>query len=417
MLKKLLAVLLIVCLIVCCTSCASKSEDDETSDGFWQNIKTSQKTRLTETTTTTVDKNHVIVDNFVGKHYAEELAMDAEFLSTYSPMFQKAYNADYPEGYVFKQYPEPGSEIKLKDTITLWISTGERTTEIPEVRAGEHYDVVYKKLKDAGFEVKQVEEVSETIEVGHVVRIDPSYPGEAVAGSEIRVFVSIGTEEPDPVKIPDVMNVAVADAKSRLAASGFNNVTEKLVNSTAKEGTVVGISPKVGETVSPLSEITLEVSSGYRDVQIVVPLPDVSSAVDIQVYAPVENGNKWETGKLKEYKGVLPSSIKNLVFTTTAPLESYEVTVNILLPGQKEYFEYARCTVNGKTGDATCDIREIPTVGTTTAATTVATATTTVTTKIDTTVNTAVPTTTQGDGSDIENEVPAEDILGGLGEE
>ena len=29
----------------------------------------------------------------------------------------------------------------------------------------------------------------------------------------------------------------------------------------------------------------------------------------------------------------------------------------------------------------------------------------------------AVPTTTQGDESDIENEVPAEDILGGLGEE
>lgn len=291
-------------------------------------------------------KDTITVENFVGKHYYDELVNDSEFLSTYSPKVEEMYDPEYPEGYVIKQDPEEGSKIKLKDPITLWISKGQRQLDIPQV-TGLHIDDARKSLKDAGFsDIKIEQEISDTVALNYVIRTSPMYPNTAVADDVITVYVSAGAEEPDPVEIPNIKNVSLDAAKSKLIEKGFSdsNIEIVYVNKGSIENNVMDVSPAVGTMVSPLDKVTLTVSSGYQDATVILPLPNTSTAIDVYIYV---GGDPHD-----EVKNILPNVKGTLEFTTSLQENEYEVTVKIAKAGTKVYLDYATYTVNGRTGQS-----------------------------------------------------------------
>jgi len=293
-------------------------------------------------------KNSIEVGNFVGKHYVNELANDVDFLNTYTLKFEKANNADYPDGYIFKQEPEAGTKIKLKGQLTLWISSGEKLTEVPEVTEGEHIDVVRARIEQEGFTVKLVQANSDTVAEDCVIKTEPAYPNKVASGSEIKVFVSIGVEAPDPVVIPNITNVSLADAQKKLNDSGLANVDVVYTNDAAVKDTVISVSPAVGETVVPTETITLTVSSGYRNVDILLPLPETSTTVDLQVFVD----GTLDTTLSKQFVNILPDKKKSVTFTVGLQKDEYDVTVKIAPAGTGNWQIYTSYTVDGVNGTA-----------------------------------------------------------------
>jgi serine/threonine-protein kinase len=314
-------------------------------------------------------KNTVEVENFIGKHYASELANNAEFLNTYELEFVYENSTEYGEGYVLWQKPKAGDRIKIKDTLTLCISTGEKLSQVPEVKVGEHVDMVRARLEQAGFVVRIVEENSTEHKEDTVIKTVPEYPNRVPSGSEIQVFVSLGEEKADPVVIPNIQNVALKDAISRLTAAGFakDKIKTTVVNNKAPKDTVIGISPAVGTEVDPASEITLTVSSGYQDVQLTVPLPNTSTAVDLRIFVAGQENKTLSNS----FKGILPDKKKQISFTVSEQTDSYDVTIQIAVAGTENYQDYTNYLVSGSSGMAQqqkAPVFNEPVTGTTTTA-------------------------------------------------
>lgn len=140
-----------------------------------------------------------------------------------------------------------------------------------EVRnvAGLQLDVARQLLEDDGFVVNPQFENDDSIEPGAVIRTDPPAGETAPFGSEIDVFVSVGSER---IPVPAVVGMTEAQARAAIEAAGLEvgNV-EMRPDPEFEEGTVVETSPVAGVEISPAIPVDLVVSSGPET----VVLPDV----------------------------------------------------------------------------------------------------------------------------------------------
>lgn len=74
------------------------------------------------------------------------------------------------------------------------------------------------------------------------------------------------------------------------------------------------------------SEVVLTVSTGYRDLTLTVPLPDLDDAIDLKVYIDgIEQTGAAYTG----FKGILPNVKKTLDIPFTEQKASYRVSIRV----------------------------------------------------------------------------------------
>ncbi len=294
-------------------------------------------------------REDIIVDDFVGKSYNEEVRSHPN-IGNYEIRLEEGFD-DQPAGYVYKQEPSAGSTIKIKGVLTLYISKGSRLEEVPPFIPGESAEEVRARLISAEFEVEKAEESSTDYKVGTVIRLDPE-PGQKVQhGSKITMYVSSGEPEEEPIPMPNVEHLSVTDAVERLVTAGFtrSKIKTDYVNNAAAKDTVLSVTPEHSKSYAPDVEIILSVSTGYVDVPISMPLPDTDTAVDLQFYIA---GFKEET-LTSRYTGIVPRDIGTLDFSVGEAKDSYKVTVKISEAGKNSFSDYATYTVNGKTGKAT----------------------------------------------------------------
>lgn len=326
-------------------------------------------------------KENIEVENFVGKTL-EEVTNNEEYAKLYkfNPPEQE-YSNEYDKGVICKQNPKPGTSKKIKVEITLTVSMGKRTVQIPEVQENEHKDVVVSRITAAGFVPQLTQMTSDTVAKDRVVKTVPAFPDQAEEGSVVVIYVSTGEEEPEPISVPNVINLGLEDAKTQLRNAGFivNDPAVKYVNDKSPKGTVLQQSLEKGSMQKPGTECVLTVSSGFQDVEITVPLPDTTTPVDVQVYV---NG-KLNSSLSDSYKNILPSVVGNLKLKCTEQAASYNVTIMLSVAGKNDYKQYASYTVDALAGSSKLEGTPIwtePSKGTTTTTTTVTTTTTTTTT-------------------------------------
>lgn len=326
-------------------------------------------------------KENIEVENFVGKTL-EEVTNNEEYAKLYkfNPPEQE-YSNEYDKGVICKQNPKPGTSKKIKVEITLTVSMGKRTVQIPEVQENEHKDVVVSRITAAGFVPQLTQMTSDTVAKDRVVKTVPAFPDQAEEGSVVVIYVSTGEEEPEPISVPNVINLGLEDAKTQLRNAGFivNAPAVKYVNDKSPKGTVLQQSLEKGSMQKPGTECVLTVSSGFQDVEITVPLPDTTTPVDVQVYV---NG-KLNSSLSDSYKNILPSVVGNLKLKCTEQAASYNVTIMLSVAGKNDYKQYASYTADALAGSSKLEGTPIwtePSKGTTTTTTTVTTTTTTTTT-------------------------------------
>ena len=289
------------------------------------------------------------VEDFVGRMY-EDVANDVEYIQKYTFELQEKWDKA-PAGMIIDQNPLKGRSIKIKDTVTLYVSKGEKKVDIPSVQPGQDQKSVLALLELNGFTNTQIiEETSSEVAEGFVIRIEPGYPNKVPVDTMIRVYVSTGEREPDPKAVPNVEGIAQADAIRILTENGFVVNVENIQRQNHEyfpANTVISQSPAKDTMLKPGSEVTLVVSSGFTDMELIVKLPpNTSTLVDLQV---IINGKlRTEEEYSTNLRGLMPNQLKKVTLTLREQLAIYNVTIKIKRSADNDtqYQDYISYTVD-----------------------------------------------------------------------
>lgn len=141
------------------------------------------------------------------------------------------------------------------------------SVSVPNV-VGATWDSASNALQKRDLDAVKVEENSDDVEKGTVIRTEPGSGTNVARNQDIRVVVSIG---PQQIAIPDLANQAQDAAEKALTAAGF---TVGAINSDyspdVPEGTVMSSDPANGTQHTKGTVVNLTVSNGKVD------LPDVT---------------------------------------------------------------------------------------------------------------------------------------------
>ncbi|MFE6776140.1 Stk1 family PASTA domain-containing Ser/Thr kinase [Streptomyces sp. NPDC057702] len=172
------------------------------------------------------------------------------------------------EGRVISTHPKSNARIRNTGTVTLTVSRGTETAEVPNV-AGMPLKDARKKIEDAGLSLGKVtRRFSEETRRGDVLGSEPKAGTERRPDSAVAVVVSKGA----PVDLPDVVGDTLEDAESELRDAGLEvRVAEERVFSDEDEDSVALQNPPGDSRVAEGDTITLTVSKGQEMIEV----PDV----------------------------------------------------------------------------------------------------------------------------------------------
>ena len=135
-----------------------------------------------------VSGEEISCPKFVGQR-VEDVFSNTDYTDNFSLEQKWEYNADYAEGTVYKQSVSAGKKIGKYTVITLYISMGPESINIPELQ-GKTEAAAVSQLKSLGLKVTVKKEACKGIEKGLVIRVEPKTQSKIVSGSEVIVYIS-----------------------------------------------------------------------------------------------------------------------------------------------------------------------------------------------------------------------------------
>lgn len=149
----------------------------------------------------------VALPEVVGRPVAEAAAALAQagWVAVEGP---RRYHEQIPAGAVVAT--EPARRAPPGETVRLIVSDGPRPVPVPDV-AGRSFEEAQAVLAARGFPAERVEEFSDTVAAGRVIRTDPAGGRETQPGRTVRVVVSRG---PDVVMVPDLRARTIDEASA-----------------------------------------------------------------------------------------------------------------------------------------------------------------------------------------------------------
>ncbi|WP_053653825.1 Stk1 family PASTA domain-containing Ser/Thr kinase [Streptomyces sp. MMG1121] len=207
---------------------------------------------------------------------------------------KREYNDAVQRGTVIGTDPAPGSRIRGHDAVTLTVSLGPETVNVPDV-TGRPLAEARTRLKADGLEPGMVtREFSDGVPEGSVIGTTPQAGTKRHAGSAIALTVSKGS----PVDVPDVTGDDPADARQTLTDAGLKVViAPDRVNSEYDKGKVAQQSPGDGSQAAKGDTVTLTLSKGPQMVEV----PDVTGDSVSDAHTALEGAGF----KVSEDRGLL----------------------------------------------------------------------------------------------------------------
>ena len=170
---------------------------------------------------------------------------------TVSPTLKQAYSDTVPEGQVIGTTPAAGAQVRGGQTITITVSKGLPTVQIPDISVGTPYDQAKSQLTALKFKVTRDDEFNDTVPQGAVISVSPTGP--ATKFSTVTVVVSKG---PDVVQVPDIpLGTPIAAAQASLQQAGLVPQIVPIGGSTPVS--VLTTRPGKGQTVKRGSQVVV----------------------------------------------------------------------------------------------------------------------------------------------------------------
>ena len=218
----------------------------------------------------TDQKADIVLEDFVGMTRAEAEASAQISAGQINVEWVEEYSSTYGEGYIYKQSPTGGRNIREGQTVTLTVSLGTQYVAIPDVTNYVQADAE-QLLRDSGLSVLVVQNVEPSVAVGAVIRTDPAAGTSVAAGSTVVVYVS-RQQVSTTTTVPSVVGMTVNDARTLLVQKKLTLGSQTQAYSDQPEGTIIAQGTAAGSTVKFNSRINVTVSAGPE------PEPEVPEA-------------------------------------------------------------------------------------------------------------------------------------------
>lgn len=169
-----------------------------------------------------------------------------------------------PIGEILNQEPSPETLVKAGAIISLTVSSGPSTDSMRDLvnYTAQNATTILNNL-GLKLHIREVQESSDTIVAGAVIRTDPEKDAVLTSGQEVVLYVSSG---------PNIVHVPVPELVGKTLEAATKELDElklkygvSYVDSDTAEGTVIFQSIKQMEKVKEGTTINLQVSNGKRE--------------------------------------------------------------------------------------------------------------------------------------------------------
>lgn len=206
------------------------------------------------TTATTVAE--VQVPNVVGLRQA---AAEAEIRRAgLAVLVVPTEDADATEGEVLRQSPGAGDTVPEGTVVEIAVAAGPTVVTVPDV-TGEDVATATRALEDLKLIVRTVDEASDTVPAGTVIRQSPSGGVTLKPGSTVELTVSTGQEQGT---VPNVVGMDLTNAENTLIAAGLVLGGTSEESAQAPAGSVIAQDPAAGAKAPAGSAVSVVVSTG-----------------------------------------------------------------------------------------------------------------------------------------------------------
>ena len=245
------------------------------------------------------------------------------------------FNAEYPEGQICAQTPEPKSKVREGGmTITVTISGGEDNMYMPFVEGWDARKAIQLLQNEMGLDVKQEEDWSDAITKGFVISQSLVQDIKVVKGQEVTIVVSKGPEQKQAT-VTRFLNVPIEEAKVQIEQLGLKvgEVREQYSDEYA-EGRVSWQSIEPATQVDKGTSIDLWVSKGPEPVATPTPEPTPTPP------PPSEPSDVPPAQTNQPPEPTVNASAAGSSQTVTADLSGYSGSVHVTITvGDKTIFD------------------------------------------------------------------------------
>ena len=211
----------------------------------------------------------IIVPDLIGRNIDEVMA-DPDITDNFTVKeATERQESDRPVGEILEQDPDgDGKKKATKGTIiTVTVSSGgENVKDTYKVIdfTGKTLDYVQAALASHDIKCEVVEEYSDDVEEGKVIRTDPEAGAELEKGATLTVYISKGKQKEDNenVAVPGLLGMTEDQARAALEAKGLKIGSVDKVDSSAEAGSVVWQSQDAGAEVTKGSTVNIQISKG-----------------------------------------------------------------------------------------------------------------------------------------------------------
>lgn len=168
-------------------------------------------------------------------------------------------NEVVPPNMICRQTPLPGSVVRSKSTITVFLSKGSTQAVLPDLR-GEGLSEATVQLTELGLNIGEVKsEESATIEKDRIISTIPAAGTKVERGDKVTVVLSRGVQT---AAVPRLIGRSFSSAKRIIEDSGFvvGNVRYE-VSTEFNVGIVMSQNPGSGKQAAKGSAIDLVVAT------------------------------------------------------------------------------------------------------------------------------------------------------------
>ena len=166
------------------------------------------------------DQTKLTTPNLIGMYYSQVIS-DPTYADFNIVEGEYVYNESIDAGKIIEQSPESNRKIDVGGTITVTVSRGAKTFQLPDYENKEARQVKIE-LERLGITcVENTPEFNDEVPNGYVLRTEPAAGASLTAGDTVTLTVSKGPEVV-LVEMPDLMGRSENEALTLLEAAGLN---------------------------------------------------------------------------------------------------------------------------------------------------------------------------------------------------
>lgn len=196
--------------------------------------------------------------------YNEQGAQQTLRRDGFNPDVQRKFHDQRPRGEVYRQRPQAGTERPENSTVTIFVSRGPSTVQVPGNLVGMTEEAAKRTLRNhRALSVGETSrEPSSDAPEGQVTGTEPPPGSNAQRGSSVDLVVSSG---PATTEVPSVVGEDEDDAYDALREAGFQVQTRYEETSAQDEGTVFDQNPDGETQAEPNATVTIVVAQESED--------------------------------------------------------------------------------------------------------------------------------------------------------